>query len=253
MDKLIFVLLRHPDGEMSDDWKEALRIADEISWAFEPKTEKEREELEQTLPDLRKSIEDGLASLGGFHQEKSQVLFGLLSSADTASIASKQAAGSTGDAKKPAAAEATAKPKLEAVPSQPVLSEVTSDSDDKLIPEDEETMMEKLRKIRFGTWFEIRDSQSGETQKVKLSWLSPLTASCMFVDRAGVQTAIKPLRTLAQEILKGESTILEDSGDPFVERTLHAIRRMLQRSLKTTEDIADELIEDDGNNGKEVR
>ena len=252
VDKLIFVLLRHPDGEMSDDWKEALRIADEISWAFEPKTEKEREELEQTLPDLRKSIEEGLASLGGFHQEKSQVLFGLLSSADTASIASEQAASSAKPAKEPAA-ETTAKPKLEAVPSQPMLSEVASDSDDELIPEDEEAMMEKLRKIRFGTWFEIRDSQSGETQKVKLSWLSPLTASCMFVDRAGVQTAIKPLRTLAQEILKGESIILEDSGDPFVERTLHAIRRMLQRSLKTTEDIASELIDDEGNDGKEVR
>ncbi|MFI0457268.1 MAG: DUF1631 family protein, partial [Candidatus Thiodiazotropha endolucinida] len=122
------------------------------------------------------------------------------------------------------------------------------------IPEDEEAMMEKLRKIRFGTWFEIKDSQSGELQKVKLSWLSPLTASCMFVDRAGVQTAIKPLRTLAQEILKGESTILEDSSDPFVERTLHAIRRMLQRSLKTTDDIASELIQDDEDNeGKEVR
>ncbi|MET0054041.1 MAG: DUF1631 family protein, partial [Candidatus Thiodiazotropha sp. 6PLUC10] len=126
-------------------------------------------------------------------------------------------------------------------------------SDDESIPEDEEAMMEKLRKIRFGTWFEIRDAQSGETKKVKLSWLSPLTASCMFVDRAGVQTAIKPLRTLAQEILKGESTILEDSGDPFVERTLHAIRRMLQRSLKTTEDIASELIEDEENDGKEAR
>ncbi|MCG7920270.1 MAG: DUF1631 domain-containing protein, partial [Candidatus Thiodiazotropha lotti] len=117
----------------------------------------------------------------------------------------------------------------------------------------EAAMMEKLRKIRFGTWFEIHDAQSGESKKVKLSWLSPLTASCMFVDRAGVQTAIKPLRTLAQEILSGESTILEDSGDPFVERTLHAIRRMLQRSLKTTEDIASELIDDEENDGKEAR
>ncbi|MET0122749.1 MAG: DUF1631 domain-containing protein [Candidatus Thiodiazotropha sp. 6PLUC9] len=260
VDKLIFVLLRHPDGEMSEDWKEALQIADEIAWAFEPKTEKERQELEQTLPDLRRSIEQGLASLGGFHQEKSQTLFGLLSSAETATIASEQATITTPERppQKEAeivdeAKEPLTKPQLKAVPSKAADSADDSVSDDESIPEDEEAMMEKLRKIRFGTWFEIRDAQSGETKKVKLSWLSPLTASCMFVDRAGVQTAIKPLRTLAQEILKGESTILEDSGDPFVERTLHAIRRMLQRSLKTTEDIASELIEDEENDGKEAR
>ncbi|MES9992744.1 MAG: DUF1631 domain-containing protein [Candidatus Thiodiazotropha sp.] len=252
VDKLVFVLLRHPDGEMSDDWKEALRIADEISWAFEPKDQGEREELEKSLPELRKAIEDGLASLGGFHQEKSQVLFGLLSSAETASIASEQAVKAVQSSEtvvpisdKVATGEAPVKPAAVEPSAEP--------AEEEEIPEDEEAMMEKLRKIKFGTWFEIRDAQSGELQKVKLSWLSPLTASCMFVDRAGVQTAIKPLRTLAQEILKGESTILEDSSDPFVERTLHAIRRMLQRSLKTTDDIASELIDDEENEGNEVR
>jgi hypothetical protein len=255
VDKLVFVLLRHPDGEMSDDWKEALRIADEIAWAFEPKDEGEREELEKSLPDLRKAIEEGLATLGGFHQEKSQVLFGLLSNADTAAMASEQAAkvAKTAETVVPISDHA----KVEAVPSKPATGTVEATAkqvEEEAIPHDEEAMMEKLRKIKFGTWFEIKDSQSGESKKVKLSWLSPLTASCMFVDRAGVQTAIKPLRTLAQEILKGESTILEDSSDPFVERTLHAIRRMLQRSLKTTDDLASELIDEDENNeGNEVR
>lgn len=253
VDKLIFVLLRHPDGEMSDDWKEALRIADEIAWTFEPKDQAEREELEKTLPDLRKAIEDGLASLGGFHQEKSQVIFGLLSSVETATIASEKVAKEVPAAASESIVPISEKPVLEPVPSKPVVAETAEKQDDEVIPEDEEAMMEKLRKIRFGTWFEIPDAHSGESQKVKLSWLSPLTASCMFVDRAGVQTAIKPLRKLAQEILKGESIILEDSSDPFVERTLHAIRRMLQRSLKTTEDIASELIDDESNEGKEVR
>ncbi|MET0026560.1 MAG: DUF1631 domain-containing protein [Candidatus Thiodiazotropha sp.] len=254
VDKLIFVLLRHPDGEMSEDWNEALRIADEIAWTFEPKTEKEKEELDQTLPDLRKAIEDGLASLGGFHQEKCKNLFELLSSAESANIASLEAAHrNTGEISEASELSDIETPsELLGVSGKPRLVDVSSKEEPESIPEDEEAMMEKLRKIRFGTWFEIRDNQTGGSQKVKLSWLSPLTASCMFVDRAGVQTAIKPLRTLAQEILKGESTILEDSGDPFVERTLHAIRRMLQRSLKTTEDIASELI-DDEEEGKKVQ
>ncbi len=250
VDKLIFVLLRHPDGEMSDDWKEALRIADEIAWAFEPKSESEARELDKSLPELRKSIEEGLASLGGFHQEKSKGLFDLLVSVEAAQQASEEAASlaeervqEAGQAKTshlPTATEATQPGQvIEIAAAKPKES-----AEEEEIPEAEEAMMEKLRKIQFGTWFEVADGHGGERRKVKLSWLSPLTASCMFVDRAGVQTAIKPLRTLAQEILSGESKILEDSSDPFVERTLHAIRRMLQRSLKTTEDIASEIVND---------
>jgi hypothetical protein len=257
VDKLIFVLLRHPDGEMSDDWKEALRIADEIAWGFEPKSENEAQELDSYLPDLRKSIEDGLASLGGFHQEKCKSLFELLSSSEAALQASREASveikQQIAPEPKPESAENLPKAVQAAKPDQPIeappapkeqAAKATGTEEDE-VSEEEEAMMEKLRKIQFGTWFEVADIHGGERRKVKLSWLSPLTASCMFVDRAGVQTAIKPLRTLAQEILSGESKILEDSSDPFVERTLHAIRRMLQRSLKTTEDIASEIVNDD--------
>lgn len=258
VDKLIFVLLRHPDGEMSDDWKEALRIADEIAWAFEPKNESESRELENSLPDLRKSIEEGLASLGGFHQEKSKGLFELLSSAKAALRAAEIAAS---DVEQKRATEAKVQPaeqqpatpplKQQEVEVEAVTAAGTEASSDDEVTEEEAAMMEKLRKIQFGTWFEVADGRGDERRKVKLSWLSPLTASCMFVDRAGVQTAIKPLRTLAQEILSGESIILEDTSDPFVERTLHAIRRMLQRSLKTTEDIASGIV-NDGSEGTEA-
>jgi hypothetical protein len=259
VDKLIFVLLRHPDGEMSDDWKEALRIADEIAWAFEPKSENETKELENTLPDLRKAIEEGLASLGGFHQEKSKGLFDLLTSAQVAIQASEVAALEVVEQPAvkvkqqpteplPTAAQAT-RPAQPARTSTATAAPQPESAGEEEISEEVEAMMEKLRKIQFGTWFEIANSRGGERRKVKLSWLSPLTASCMFVDRAGVQTAIKPLRTLSQEILSGQSKILEDSSDPFVERTLHAIRRMLQRSLKTTEDIASEIV----NEGTDVK
>jgi hypothetical protein len=261
VDKLIFVLLRHPDGELSDDWKEALRIADEIAWAFEPKSESEAKELENTLPDLRKAIEEGLTSLGGFHQEKSKNLFDLLARGPVTMQAPEVATGKATErpavkAKPqpaeplPSAAQATRPAQPVEIASAAAAQSVKAAEDE--VTQEEEAMMQKLRKIQFGTWFEIADSRGGERRKVKLSWLSPLTASCMFVDRAGVQTAIKPLNTLAQEILSGQSRILEDSSDPFVERTLHAIRRMLQRSLKTTEDIASELVNDD-NDGTDVK
>jgi len=245
VDKLIFILLRHPDGELSDEWKDALHIADDITWAFEPKaSDTEQRELEQSLPALRISIEEGLVSLGGFHQEKSKALFELLTSPQTArsaTLANQVKVASSPP--KPAPARQTAKP------STP--SEQAAKPEE--IPEAELAMMEKLRKIQFGTWFEVTGPSGKEVQRVKLSWLSPLTSSCMFVDRAGVQTAIKPLRTLAQEIIAGKSKILEDSNDPFVERTLHAIRRMLQRSLKTTDNVDDNITNDVPAKGREAR
>ncbi len=239
VDKLVFILLRHPDGEMSDEWKEALNIADEIAWAFEPKeSESEQQELENNLPALKKAIESGLSSLGGFHQEKSHVLFELLANAKTIQRVGESAAKEPVPQPKPAPV-----PVIKKTPEKPVVTdkEPVEEKPETISPE-EEAMMDKLRNIQFGTWFEITGGPKDEPQKVKLSWLSPLTSSCMFVDRAGVQTAIKPLRTLAQEIISGASKILEDSNDPFVERTLHAIRRMLKRSLKTTDAIADDIL-----------
>ncbi|MGD8589499.1 MAG: DUF1631 domain-containing protein [Chromatiales bacterium] len=236
VDKLIFILLRHPDGEVSDEWKDALKIADDIAWAFEPKeTDSEQGELAQSLPALRQSIEAGLASLGGFHQEKSKALFELLTSPQKAQAAA-------------VASQATATPPKPSAPrSEP--EQVTKPEE---IPQSELAMMEKLRNIQFGTWFEVTSPSGKEMQRVKLSWLSPLTSSCMFVDRAGVQTAIKPLRTLAQEIIAGKSKILEESNDPFVERTLHAIRRMLQRSMNATDETIGKLSADEPAKGREA-
>ena len=249
VDKLVFILLRHPDGEMSDEWKEALKIADELAWVFEPKvSESDRKELESTLPGLKKAIETGLSSLGGFHQEKSQVLFELLANVRNSQTAEESVPKIRPVAPpkpRPVAETAPSSPQPAAEKARPKPVETTrkkaAKAQQEIIPPGEAAMMDKLRNIKFGTWFEIGSGPKGEPMKVKLSWLSPLTSSCMFVDRAGVQTAIKPLRTLAQEIISGNSKILEDSNDPFVERTLQAIRRMLQRSLKTTEETADNL------------
>ncbi len=242
-DKLIFILLRHPDGELSEDWKEALRVADELTWAFEPKSsQSEMSDLENSLPNLRDSIQEGLESLGDIHQEKSKALFELLATPESAI-----AAGAAVLAEPPskAALPHTASEPVEITGTSADIEEAEAEQQGAEIPQDELDMMEKLRKVEYGTWFELDDPTSGENKRVKLSWLSPLTGSCMFVDRAGVQTAIKPLRTLAQEVIAGKSRMLEESNDPFVDRTLHAIRRMLQRSLQATEDLASELLEED--------
>ncbi|MCF6283181.1 MAG: DUF1631 domain-containing protein [Candidatus Polarisedimenticolaceae bacterium] len=227
-DKLIFTLLRHPEGELSLDWKDALRLADDLVWVFEPKTTpSEVSELAKLLPSLRQSVKDGLASLGGYNLEQGQAIFDLLNSPESVTTTSTV---------EPHADEDSA-PSTQKVGSKTLAVTASSESTEGDIPEAELAMMSKVREVKFGTWFEIMDSKPGTIKRVRLSWLSPLTATCMFVDRAGIQTAIKPLRQLAQELLDGRSKLLEESSDPFVERTLHAIKKMLKRSLSKVDQI----------------
>ncbi len=227
-DKLIFTLLRHPEGELSADWKDALRLADDLVWVFEPKTTaSDITELAKLLPPLRQSIKDGLSSLGGYNIEQSRVIFDLLNSPESVTATTSQ---------KP---EENATAPVQKMGSKTLPTATTSDEDD--IPEAELAMMGKIKEVKFGTWFEIADNKPGTIKRVKLSWLSPLTSTCMFVDRAGIQTAIKPLRLLAQELIDGRAKLIEESSDPFVERTLHAIKRMLKKSLSTVDQVTKEV------------
>jgi hypothetical protein len=110
------------------------------------------------------------------------------------------------------------------------------------ISEQEQEVINRLRKMKFGTWFEFASSADAPPRRIKLSWLSPLTATCMFVDRSGMQAEIKTLHELAQEILSGRARVIPRPRHPFIERALVSIRKMLQgddkeaqgRAIKST-------------------
>jgi hypothetical protein len=57
--------------------------------------------------------------------------------------------------------------------------------------------------------------------------MSPLTATCMFVDRAGCRPRSRALRDLAQEILAGRAKVIPRPKHPFIDRALVSIRKML--------------------------
>ena len=239
-DKLIFTLLRHPEGELSSDWKDALRLADDLVWVFESKTTSsasEKMELAKLLPTIRQQIKEGLASLGGYNLDQGSAIFGLLENPESVLSATTTVFDKEVDKKRA--------PAIQQVGGK---APAKTETDSEEIPEEELAMMDKIRKIEFGTWFEISDGTPEATKRARLSWLSPLTSTCMFVDRAGIQTAIKPLRELSQELIDGRSKLLEESSDPFVERTLHAIKRMLKRSLATADQAVSEI--DPSENGK---
>ena len=90
-------------------------------------------------------------------------------------------------------------------------------------------MLEELKAIPFGTWFEFSDADKPKTQ-VKLSWRSTVTEKFMFVDQMGVKATIIPMHELATGMLNNSVRIVNTEKKPFVDRALNAIHRMLDRA-----------------------
>jgi hypothetical protein len=90
-------------------------------------------------------------------------------------------------------------------------------------------MLEKLKNVPFGTWFEFE--KPGQTKRrAKLSWRSTVTEKFMFVDQMGVKAAIVCMRELADCMLNGSVRIVSTEKKPFVDRALSAIHRMLDHA-----------------------
>jgi hypothetical protein len=217
IDQLVFILLRDRDENRSDAWKQAVKTAEDLVAVFEPDTaEAESRERANMIADLRERISEGVQRMGSYTHPALESLFTLLDAPETW----QQSGGKSVSAHPEGAAPDK---EQDTVPS----------SDDALatheeVSEQEQEVIERLRKMKFGTWFELASNTGGMSRRIKLSWLSPLTSTCMFVDRSGMQAEIKTLRELAQEIMTGRAKVIPQPKHPFIERALVSIRKMLQ-------------------------
>jgi hypothetical protein len=212
LDKMILMLLRNPDVERTEEWTETLEIAQSVITAFDSVLDASiRNQLKRTLPGLKSRIDNGLKSLGNYHQPDRDALFELLDSLVDQSL--------QGQGKRIAVAGKHGK-----------RTEAAAKKSQRPLSNREKEMLEVLKETEFGTWFDLQDT-SGNFRRVKLSWLSPVTRKCMFVDRTGIQTAVIPIETLARHMANGKAKVIKQSKLPFVDRALDAIRTMLGRAL----------------------
>ncbi|MCP3870223.1 MAG: DUF1631 domain-containing protein [Gammaproteobacteria bacterium] len=212
LDKMILMLLRDPNIEGSSEWKEVIRVIDDIIKACESRQKPElKTQLKTLIPDLQQRIEQGLESMGDYHQPDLQALFDLLTSYVNTNIS---AANTPENEQESENQTAWQKPKTQ-LPSKPLSNK-------------EKAMVEQLRKLKFGTLFEIEDKK-GKTHRLKLSWFSPVTRKYMFVDRSGVQALVTPVDVLARQVCKGKARIMEQSDVPFMDRALDKVFSLLQK------------------------
>ena len=87
-------------------------------------------------------------------------------------------------------------------------------------------MLERLKGIPFGTWFEFQ-KPGKPVRRAKLSWRSTITEKFMFVDQMGVKATVVSMHDLADCMINGSVRIITAEKKPFVDRALDAIHRML--------------------------
>jgi hypothetical protein len=227
LDRMILMMLRTPNVEDSMEWEETLAVIDDIVRIHESRGDPvARAEALERLPGLRCRIEEGLASMGSFHQPDLQALFDLLKSyagtdakpEGVAVESPRRHPPSPGHSEQPTGGTVAEKTKLVPVDAEPLNTE-------------EQTIVESLEKLKFGTWFEL-EGNDGNLRRLKLAWYSPVSRQYMFVGKSGAKALVIPIDHLARKLAKGEAKMLRRSALPFVDRALKAVLAFLQMPLR---------------------
>lgn len=220
-DYLAFILLRY--GETSDSWLQSVQVIDDVLWSIEPKennADKSRQlEMHDGLIDV---LQTGFDTIG-YDQAKGKKLLEALFSLQKMALQSKQAEP----------APEPMRSKLEAMAD--VKAGKSADTDAEPTPE-EKKMIENLKMIEFGTWFEFVGGK-----RLKVAWYNSKTSHYMLVDQMGKKVAMKSGLELARDMLSHKAKVIAGSSKPFFERALENIFQNLNAKAEDiTQDSNDE-------------
>jgi hypothetical protein len=85
--------------------------------------------------------------------------------------------------------------------------------------------------LRAGAWVEFRDSEDNRTQ-AKLSYISPLKGTYLFINRQGRKVAEYSLYQLAREFRCGNAQVMD--GVPLFDRAMSSLVGVLRMTAPAT-------------------
>ena len=226
----LLVLTNLRSGPESDEWKQGLGLIDDLLWSVEPKeSEEEKQRVKQKLPKIEAAIRNGLAVIGDPEVNTNFLLQQLTQChQEVLNLSAEEvAARKPTVAAKPAAAEPAPPPKaiwedVEVTTPEEPEHPFLRDADPIML-----AIVDELKAIKLGATFEFTDVVRNRKTRAKLSWYSPKTSYYIFVNQAGIQVAIKSLRTLAKEMRRGETRIVPPARKPLMDRALETIYSVL--------------------------
>ncbi len=219
-DYLSFALLRY--GDQSEKWTKAVSLVDDLLWSIRPKTKSEDKarQIEMHEP-IVSSIKLGFDTIG-FDQTKGKKLVDAVTSLMKLAMQSKKAEP----------APAPMRHKLEQIAAEKAGTPTAND--DAATPE-ESQVVEKLKVIEFGTWFEFEGGR-----RLKIAWYNARTSHYMLVDQMGKRVDMMSGLNMARQMINGTAKIISGSSKPFFERALENIFHKLNEKAEATKALGDE-------------
>ncbi len=251
----VLVLTSLRQGENSHQWQASLRVADELIWSAQRKdTDDERQRLRALVPELEKALRQGLSLVAYQEADVNHLiaelakLYAVLLEVPVPrdSVHDDSAAGMPtfdDDESTMLIVEEKAKftPPASANDDTNFVDEIVlgakGEEDDEEGEVFDDAYVETARAIKVGTWVEFRD-KVGHIERAKLSWISPISAKYLFVNRKGLKVGDKTVWGLAAELRAGSAEILEDV--PLFDRALDAIVERLKSSATAPTERATE-------------
>jgi hypothetical protein len=211
----VLALTLMSQGEKSEAYRKQLAVADQLIAASNTPGRNN----EPPAAALRREVEKGLSQVG-YHKDEIHTVVKRLLTPETANednpasqtsiaLRIKSKAPLTDD-ERPVHAATLRKAALQ-------LTDV------------EEKMLESLKHVPFGTWFEFAINQQGERVRRKLSWFSPLTGHCLFVNQRGERARECTLEQLARDVVRDQANVLKPEQESMVDRAWKAIVTSLRQ------------------------
>lgn len=216
-DYLTLILLRH--GDKSPKWDDSLSVVDDVLWCIQPKSlTQEKQALKDKIASVSDSLREGFKVIG-YDVDKGERLVDSFSSLCAQAL----------DDKEVEPAPEPMRNELERIAAERAGEVVEAEE---TITEEEEQMVENLKMIEFGTWFEFEGGK-----RLKVAWYNGRTSHYMLVDQMGKRADMESGLALARKMISGNAKIISGSSKPFFERALENIYHKLNEKAESITEI----------------
>lgn len=209
-DVLALTILRQ--GEDSPNYRRRLAVADQLMRIGDKDAATGKPApIDATLRD---EVRTGLTQVG-LHTDEVENVVGELFESQKANAEASEAEVAQALKSKPRLGGETSAAEEPAKPASPLSTE-------------EQRMLEHIRTLPFGTWFEFVTNQQGEAVRRKLAWFSTVTGRCLFVNQRGARTDERSMEELAKDLVRGQVRLYKPESTNFIDRAWQAIMSKLR-------------------------
>jgi hypothetical protein len=95
--------------------------------------------------------------------------------------------------------------------------------------------LEQLKAMPFGTWFEVSGAKPGEYQRLRLSWFSTVTGSCLLTNQRGLRVDERGLEQVARDLASGRLRVEAGEQPAPADSSWNAVAAALARFSEATD------------------